>query len=67
MYLTMRYQQGDYVVTGPDIEPVKFETSREAWVWCLRHYPGSPVKQVGANVKAAPGKAKLGAKAGDRT
>ena len=47
--LTMRYQHGDFVMAGLDIEPVKFKTRREAWVWCLRHHPGSPVKLVAAN------------------
>jgi len=28
--LTMRYIKGDFVVTGPDIEPTKFKTRREA-------------------------------------
>jgi hypothetical protein len=42
--LTMRYQQGHFVVSGPDIEPVKFRTRREAQDWCIRHYPGSPIR-----------------------
>ena len=45
--LSMRYLRGDFVVTGPDIEPVRFKTRREAWVWCFQHHPGSPVKVVG--------------------
>jgi hypothetical protein len=28
--LTLRYIKGDFIVTGPDIEPVKFVTRREA-------------------------------------
>jgi hypothetical protein len=28
--LTMRMIKGDFVVTGPDVEPIKFKTSREA-------------------------------------
>jgi hypothetical protein len=47
--LSMRYLRGDFVVTGPVIEPVRFKTRREAWVWCFQHHPGSPVKVVGAN------------------
>ena len=34
--LTMRYIKGDFVVTGPDIEPTKFKTRREAKEWCRR-------------------------------
>jgi hypothetical protein len=46
--LTMRYIRGGFVVTGPDIEPVKFKTRREAKDWCAQHYPGSPIK-IGAD------------------
>jgi hypothetical protein len=28
--LTMRFQRGHFVVTGPDIEPLKFTSRREA-------------------------------------
>ena len=35
--LTMRREHGEFVVTGPDIEPVKFRTRREARDWCARH------------------------------
>ena len=28
--LTMRYQQGHFVVSGPDMEHLKFKTRREA-------------------------------------
>jgi hypothetical protein len=39
--LTMRYIKGDFVVTGPDIEPARFKTRREAKDWCVAHYPAS--------------------------
>jgi hypothetical protein len=42
--LTMRYLQGHFVVSGPDIEPIKFKTRREARAWCARHYPGSLIR-----------------------
>jgi hypothetical protein len=45
--LTMRYIKGDFVVTGPDIEPIRFKTRREAKDWCVAHYPGSPIKEIG--------------------
>jgi hypothetical protein len=36
---TMRRVGGEFVVTGPDIEPKKFKTRREAKDWCKVHYP----------------------------
>jgi hypothetical protein len=45
--LTMRYIKGDFVVTGPDIEPTRFKTRREAKDWCMTHHPGSPIKEIG--------------------
>lgn len=38
--LTLRYIKGDFVVTGPDIEPVRFKTRREAKDWCVGALPG---------------------------
>jgi hypothetical protein len=43
---TMRRIGGDFVVTGPDIEPKKFKTRREARDWCTVHYPGSPIREI---------------------
>jgi hypothetical protein len=40
--LTMRLVRGDFIVTGPDIEPMKFKTRRERMEWCMAHHPGSP-------------------------
>ena len=34
-------------MTGPDIEPVRFKTRREAKDWCEAHYPGLPIKEIG--------------------
>jgi hypothetical protein len=45
--LTLRYIKGDFVVTGPDIEPIRFKTRREAKDWCVTHYPGSPILLMG--------------------
>jgi hypothetical protein len=47
--LTMRYMRGDYVVTGPDIEPVKFKSRREARDWCAQNHRGSPIREIGAD------------------
>ena len=38
--LTMRYLRGHFVVTGPDIEPLKFKSRREAKDWCARASSG---------------------------
>jgi hypothetical protein len=46
--------QGDFVVTGPDIEPARFKTRREAKDWCVAHYPGSPIKEIGPIYKPPP-------------
>jgi hypothetical protein len=43
--LTMRYIKGDFVVTGPDVPPMRFKSRPEARDWCKIHYPGSPIKR----------------------
>jgi hypothetical protein len=43
--LTLRYQRGHYVVTGPDIEPVKFKSRREAGDVCAQNHSGSPIRE----------------------
>jgi hypothetical protein len=45
--LTLRYIKGDFVVTGQDIEPMRFKTRREAKDWCRTHYPDSLIKEIG--------------------
>jgi hypothetical protein len=47
--LTLRRIKDDFIVTGPDIEPAKFTNRREAKDWCTAHYPGSPIKEIGAD------------------
>jgi hypothetical protein len=47
--LTLRRIKDDFIVTGPDIEPAKFKSRREAKNWCTAHYPGSPIKEIGPN------------------
>jgi hypothetical protein len=37
--LTMCYFRGGFIVTGRDIEPVKFKLRREAKDWCVEHHP----------------------------
>ena len=58
--LTMRYLRGHFVVTGPDIEPLKFKSRRGAKDWCAEHHQGSPIKEIGANAvkRASKGKAR---------
>jgi hypothetical protein len=51
---TMRRVGGDFVGTGPDIEPKKFKTRREARDWCTVHYPGSPIRRSYPFASARP-------------
>jgi hypothetical protein len=51
--LTMRMIKGDFVVTGPDIEPMKFKSRREARDWCAKQHPGSPIEEIGPGGKRA--------------
>ena len=52
--LTMRMIKGNFVVTGPDVEPMKFKSRREARDWCARQHPGSPIEEIGRNRAAKP-------------
>ncbi len=56
--LTMRYMRGHFVVTAPDIEPLMFKSRREARDWCAEHHPGSPLREVGANLSKRATKSK---------
>ena len=50
--LTLRRIREDrFEVTGADIEPVTFKTRVEARDWCLTHYQGSPIREVGGRKK----------------
>jgi hypothetical protein len=49
--LTMRMIKGDFVVTGPDVEPMKFKSRPEARDWCKTHHPGSPITEIGPGGK----------------
>jgi hypothetical protein len=50
--LTMRLIKGDFIVTGPDIPPMKFKSRPEARDWCKTHHPGSPVTEIGPGASA---------------
>ena len=53
--LTLRRIREDrFEVTGPDIEPVTFKTRVEARDWCLTHYQGSPIREVGGRKRGTP-------------
>ena len=39
--LTMRRVRDHFIVSGPDIEPMKFKSRPEARDWCKTHHPGS--------------------------
>ena len=45
--LTMRRIRGDFVVTAPDIGPMRFKSRAEARDWGKTHYPGSPLTEIG--------------------
>ena len=44
--------KGDFVVTGPDVEPIKCKPRREARDWCAKHHPGSPMEEIGRGGKS---------------
>jgi hypothetical protein len=50
---TMRMIKGDFVVTGPDVEPMKFKSRAETRDWCKTHHPGSPITEIGPRGKLA--------------
>ena len=45
--LTLRYIRDHFVVTGPDIEPMRFKSRPEARDWCRAHYPRVPIIEIG--------------------
>ena len=47
--LTMRFNKGNFIVTGPDIEPMRFKSRAEARDWCLQHHRGWPIHEIGAD------------------
>jgi hypothetical protein len=46
---TMRYVNGHFVVTGPDISLMRFKSRAEASDWCKARCPGWPIKETPAN------------------
>jgi hypothetical protein len=54
--LTLRRIKDEFIVTGSDVAPAKSKTRREAKDWCMTHYPGSPIKEIGAD--ASEGKSR---------
>ena len=54
--LTMRLVKGDFIVTGPDIAPMKFKSRREAKDWCMVYHPASSNTEIGPGGKRAPRK-----------
>ena len=47
--LTLRYHKGYFVVSGPDTQPTRFRSRREAKNWCHTQHPGSPIHEIGAD------------------
>jgi hypothetical protein len=44
--LTLRRVRYQFIVTGPDIEPMTFKTRHEAREWCREHFRGSPARRA---------------------
>ena len=55
--LTLRLVNDDFIVTGPDIEPMKFKSRREAKEWCKVYHPASSITEVGPGGKRKPQRA----------
>jgi hypothetical protein len=58
--LTMRVVRGDCIVTGPDIEPMKFKSRPEARDWCRTHHPGSPIIERAGSARPRNGSDRAG-------
>jgi hypothetical protein len=43
---TMHYIKGHFVVSGPDISPMRFKSRPEARGWCNTDHPGLPITEV---------------------
>jgi hypothetical protein len=52
--LTLQRDRYQFMVTGPDIEPMTFKTRHEAREWCRQHFPGSPIREEGPGGKRRP-------------
>jgi hypothetical protein len=57
----MRRVRDQFVVTGPDIEPMTLKTRAQARYWCYVHFRGSSIREVGiGSRKKGPPKAAKG-------
>jgi hypothetical protein len=45
--LIFRRIKDHFVVTGPDIEAMRFTSRREAKDWCRSHHPRVPAVEIG--------------------
>jgi hypothetical protein len=45
--LILRRIKDHFVVTGPDIEPTRFTSRREAKDWCRSRHPRVPAVEIG--------------------
>jgi hypothetical protein len=45
--LTLRRIKDHFIVSGPDVEPTRFESRPEAKDWCRWHHPSSVVIEIG--------------------
>ena len=46
-HLILRRIKDHFVIAGPDIEPMKFKSRREAKDWCRWHHPPSLIIEIG--------------------
>ena len=68
--LTLRRINDDFIVTGPDIEPAKFESRSDAKYWCVIKYPARPSKRsarTSQSVEAEPCRGRALRRRGPRT
>jgi hypothetical protein len=49
--LTLRYINGEFVVTAPNLEAVSFKSKRAAKLWCTSHYHGLSIMEVGQGAR----------------
>ena len=49
--LTLRMIKGDFIVTGPDVDTIKYKPRREARDWFAKHHPASPIEEIGRGGK----------------
>jgi hypothetical protein len=57
--LTIRSRSGHFIITGTDINPIKFKTRRQARDWCAENYPDLPIHEAGPDAVRRATKTKI--------